>query len=680
MAFLLTHSALKAYQNFYMKNARISIALLKKWRTGYCSSQKFVYASQPWLDEHGNTVSPQRKLHSSTVNHSDFKDISPKESDIIQSSKRRRNKLLNQMDLNHMLNNNDSENIEMDRETYDKEISKSHRQAYLSRRFTNRSLRDIKGEEFERKTFTEESEDSPHQDKDKDESPVIAAVDDSDVFGTLTDEYRNRRYEGDDLLILEEEDKELILPRGRRHTPIWYGNQMKKLVKHRKLKEAIEMLETRMLTEDRVHPTEYNYNVLIGACGRAGYTKKAFKLYNDMKRRGLSPSDVTYTALINACAQSPWPKTDGLSRLNKLRALLDAKSVKLNAISYRSLIKAYAKCGDILSAFQTFDEMIFAKHPAVTDSFNALLMACIEEKDSGFRMALQVWQQMHARSIKPATQTYNLLLRAVRDCGIGDVETANHLLLRSRGQMYTKKKKKVNMISSGITDDRTLDIADDVQKNIEQKEDVSTLKTMDISDDGDRANQNDLEEPNWWKQNSKENDSLVAMDSQDDRLKDSGSGYLTGIGIPSGLPNLLDNSPVIANVESLGDCSSPEARLALIGGVHGVLAKMKHHNAKPDIKTCTLFLDSVPMTAKAEKELMVAMATAGIQPDVDFCNAIIRRRTKRNDLNGAKDILSVIHKSALYPNLRTFVNLACACFKQEDGLKLLKDVKVRQLV
>ena len=47
--------------------------------------------------------------------------------------------------------------------------------------------------------------------------------------------------------------------------------------------EALETLEKQMLEEDRVLPTQYVFTVLIGVLGRAGYTKKAFDIFNKVR-------------------------------------------------------------------------------------------------------------------------------------------------------------------------------------------------------------------------------------------------------------------------------------------------------------------------------------------------------------------------------------------------------------
>lgn len=137
-----------------------------------------------------------------------------------------------------------------------------------------------------------------------------------------------------------------------------YADMIKNLIRQRKIKEAIDVLEIRMLKQDRVKPENYIYNLLLGACGRVGYTKKAFMLYNDMKKRGLVITGGTYTALFNACANSPWPLTDGLTRAQHLRDIMIEKGYEPNDTNYNAMIKAFGRCGDYSTAFSLVDEMI----------------------------------------------------------------------------------------------------------------------------------------------------------------------------------------------------------------------------------------------------------------------------------------------------------------------------------
>jgi pentatricopeptide repeat domain-containing protein 1 len=108
-----------------------------------------------------------------------------------------------------------------------------------------------------------------------------------------------------------------------------------------------------------------------------------------MKKFGLDPEDPTYTALFNACSNSPWP-ADGVQRAVKLRHLMLEKGYSPNMMTYNAMIKAYAKCGDVQKAFAVVDEAIAAGHKPRAPCFCFILMACIADKERGMKLAIEV--------------------------------------------------------------------------------------------------------------------------------------------------------------------------------------------------------------------------------------------------------------------------------------------------
>nr|XP_003228851.1 PREDICTED: pentatricopeptide repeat-containing protein 1, mitochondrial [Anolis carolinensis] len=511
--------------------------------------------------------------------------------------------------------------------------------------------------------------------------------DDDEVgFGTLSHKFSGRRFfqkATPELYNLqlqaqgEEENEPRPKPRhGPRNTPYWYFLQCKALIKENKLKEALDLFETQMLKEERVFPEESNYTVLIGGCGRVGYLKKAFRLYNDMKKRGLEPTDATYTALFNACAESPWKDT-GLQAALKLRQELLSKNIELSVITYRALLKACAFCSDLQMCFEILKEMVHKGHQITTETFNFLLMGCIKDKENGFRYALQVWQQMRKLNLKPDSYSYNLMLNAARECGLGDPAAASELLLRPSGEGSAiprleaggRKKRKGQR---GKTADPGLGTQLDVEKleksifpeeSREVEEQNSAASNACIKAEA-RGASNPTDMITFKEPMSYENSCL--------------SSSMTEVGAMDTchLPNLLDLQIENKNVVSLGTVATASDRLALMGNLEGFLQKMKSDGVEPNIKTYTLLAEVVQPGSPAEASLLAAMEKEdNVKADITFFNTLIRKKSKAADLEGAKSLMPILRKKGLSPNLQTFCNLAIACRKQKDGLQLLSDMQ-----
>ncbi|XP_072022394.1 pentatricopeptide repeat-containing protein 1, mitochondrial-like [Amphiura filiformis] len=517
-------------------------------------------------------------------------------------------------------------------------------------------------------------------------------MDDGDQFGNLTDKFvsKNQMDLGskyDDEPDSDEED--WVRPRGRRNKPYWFGTQMKNLCKEGKLKEAIEMLQIRMLKEERVKPIAYNYNILIGACGRAGYTKMAFKLYNDMKKRGILPVDVTYTALINACAESPWPTEDGIQRLRKLHGQMQEKNVNINLITHHALMKAYAKCGDVQMTFDLFRYLLASTPHVTAESCNFFFFACASQKEAGLTYAIQGWRYIRQRNIKLDKYSYNLLLRIARDCGIGDIDMANQVLLQ-RGQSQDLLQLPPSLPARARKSRKKSKAAVPINPESQRIEifPINPISEENVESDDSEFLESDWENKDtrtpekhtfWWQEEKADNkypsqNALVSTVQTGE--KDTNLPMSSQYSIASSVPNLLNASPKdLQSVVSLGSINTPQDRLALIGGCEGVLQSMEQDGVTPDIKTFGLLSGLIPHSKPAEKKLMVAMDAAGVKGDVDFYNGLIGEKALRRDIEGAKEIVSVLHSQGLFPTVKTYGNLAKGCYRSQDGVQLLEDMK-----
>lgn len=498
-------------------------------------------------------------------------------------------------------------------------------------------------------------------------------------FGTLSDKYSSRRMFRKSTAQLynlrlreqdEEDDERELEPKswqGRRNTPYWYFFQCKRLIKEGKLAEALDLFERQMLKEERLQPLECNYTVLIGGCGRAGYLKKAFQLYNDMKKRDLEPSDATYTALFNVCAESPW-KDSALQSALKLRQQLQARNFQLNLKTYHALLKVAAKCADLRMCLDVFKEIVHKGHAVTEETFSYLLVGCIQDKKTGFRYALQVWRQMLSLGLQPNRHGYNLLLGAARDCGLGDPEVASALLLRPREEMVLLQPRAGGRQARRKAQAGTVD-------SMSARLHVETLERqlfLEPSQTLERPS-----EPQEARVLSKAQPEMETKVDPDDTVA---LASVASEPPPRELAaNLLTLGPVPPAVVSFGTVTTSADRLALMGGLEGFLGKMAEHGLRPDIKTLTLLAEVVDPGSSAESSLLTILDTYQVEVDVTFFNTLMRKKSKLGDLEGAKALLPVLAKRGIVPNLQTFCNLAIGCRRPQDGLQLLADMKKSQM-
>lgn len=150
----------------------------------------------------------------------------------------------------------------------------------------------------------------------------------ADVFGDIGSR-KFDKVEMDDIekKVEEFEENEARIPRRLKLSTGQYADLIKSHIQNGDLFSAENVLQ--IVKKNRDKPTLYMYNLIIRAFALHGDVKKCFKLYNNLKKRGMQPNDATITSLFNVCSNSLDDITS-LEYLHELRRYFNIVSLWQN--------------------------------------------------------------------------------------------------------------------------------------------------------------------------------------------------------------------------------------------------------------------------------------------------------------------------------------------------------------
>jgi pentatricopeptide repeat domain-containing protein 1 len=129
----------------------------------------------------------------------------------------------------------------------------------------------------------------------------------------------------------------------------------------------------------------------------------------------------------------------------------------------------------------------------------------------------------------------------------------------------------------------------------------------------------------------------------------------------------------------LSEVKKPEDKLLLLGGLTGFLDTMKQFGVKPDLKTYTELIEVIPPTTALKKRLLNLLKKHEIKCDVDFFNVLMKKRAMRFDYNGSREVLDLIDKVNLEPDIVTYGVLALCCQTHDEAKALMEEMEHKDI-
>lgn len=159
------------------------------------------------------------------------------------------------------------------------------------------------------------------------------------------------------------------------------------------------------------HRDQWTYNQMIAVAAKGGFVKKAFSIFQKMKKIPLQPSLGTFHWLLHACVNGKEKDGNYLSRAFYVVELMDAAKIPLNLHSYNLLLQICANANDIEMAAEVLRKMSASGISADVSSLSSLLNCTRGEHLAPIQ---QVWGELRSK-FTPDERAWNTYLSVLAD-------------------------------------------------------------------------------------------------------------------------------------------------------------------------------------------------------------------------------------------------------------------------
>jgi pentatricopeptide repeat protein len=207
---------------------------------------------------------------------------------------------------------------------------------------------------------------------------------------------------------LTDKEKEAFL--ARREQRLQQSHVKKEL--HKSFRQAD--METVWKLHDKLsHRDQWTYNQMIAVAAKGGFVKKAFSIFQKMKKVPIQPTMGTYHWLLQACANGKEKDGQYLARAFYVVEMMEESKLQLNLHSYNLLLQICANANDIEVAAEVLKKMSASGVAADISSLSSLLNCT---QGGALEPIQQVWNELKTK-FQPDTRAWNTYLNVLKESG-----------------------------------------------------------------------------------------------------------------------------------------------------------------------------------------------------------------------------------------------------------------------